>query len=125
MIQDIEDSNNKIIDHRRVHDVLLSPFSINAIDFAYKMKTLLNNEWINFIFCVNQCNSNGDNDSFTEITQFSYEQIISFDYIINEKRKAKQTIKVILQEIKNKIACILNFGQYASVLFNDYHPKKN
>lgn len=112
----------------RVDDLILPLKCLNAIDFTYKHKLILNsrhislNLWIDNVFGINQLNKN--KESVNIFPMLSYEQEVNLKKEL-EKLSNEKNILETTSIIKDKVQSILNFGQIPAKIFDDKHPVKS
>ena len=121
---------------KRIHNISLSPYAENGIEFCYDLLDKINynleinsniNKWIDFIFGVNQFN-NEQNSKEILLKKFSdefYAQNSKFEKQIAELKEQKMDEKKIYSTIKSNIDSPLNFGLCPVQILNEATPKKN
>ena len=102
------------------------------VNFIIKSKKLLNSniigfqlkKWIDIIFGVKQLPKPEERkDSLVILSEYSYEENINLENILNEALKEQQDEKEIKNDIANYINLIINFGVVPARIFNSKHPK--
>ena len=133
-------------DGLRVHNISFEPYANNAIEFAYLLKNLINNDpeinnninqWIDFIFGINQTGNYISNKSksyniqnkkkfkiLRKFNSYCYGQNYSIRKFIIEAKKLNKTESNILSDIKTTLAISISFGQCPYQLLSEPHPSK-
>ena len=120
----------------RVHNINVRPYAENGLEFCYYLMEQINynleinnniNKWIDFIFGVNQFNSNTNSKeaAFIKFGDETYAQNCDFKKQISELKAQKMDEKKIYSNIKNNIDSPLNFGICPVQILTEATPKKN
>ena len=114
------------------HTIDLS--SNNPVEFICRYRRLLESKnvsknihnWIDNVFGVCQFIKDYEKNKLrcNSFCKYSYEENISFINKLNSMKEKKLETSVIWKKIRNKICCVLNFGQCPKKIFDTPHPNR-
>ena len=121
---------------KREHNINFAPYAENGIEFCYKFLDEINNnpeinsninKWIDYIFGVNQFNSNSKEFKYRKFSAEFYSQnsCSNFEKQISSSKDKKVDEKQIYKDIKINIDSPLNFGLCPIPILTELTPKKN
>ena len=124
----------KTAQNKREHNINLTPYANNGIEFCYDLLYDINNnieinnnihKWIDFVFGVNQYVNNPKEINFRRFNDEFYAQNSNFLKKISDLKNKKIEDKKIYMEVKDNIDAPLNFGITPYQILNELAPKKN
>ena len=124
----------KTAQNKRNHNLSLSPYANNGIEFCYDLLDNINNnieinnninKWIDFIFGVNQYVNNSKEINYRRFNNEFYVQHSFFLKQILDLKNKKIEDKEIYTEVKGNIDLPLNFGITPYQILTELAPKKN
>ena len=132
-------------DKRRIHNLLFEDYydkyhdsntlsTNNPVEFMCRYRRLLESNninsklhhWIDNVFGVNQFIKDHEQrlQHCNTFHKYSYAENVSLEDKLNKMYTQHLANDVIWKKIRNKICCILNFGQCPKRVFTSLHPQK-
>ena len=133
-------------DKRRIHNLLFEDYydkyhdsntlsTNNPVEFMCRYRRLLESNninsklhhWIDNVFGVNQFIKDHEQrlHHCNTFHKYSYAENVSLEDKLNKMNTQQLDNGVIWKKIRNKICCILNFGQCPKRVFTALHPQKH